>query len=342
MEALRILVAAATAFAAAATASAQQPTPEQAAEWEKVVAAARKEGTVTIYSGHVGVSFHSDIGKSFEKKYGIKVQVLEARASELWERIRTEQTTNRVAGDLSHNAGASAISLRRAGFYQKLGYIPNADKLKSGFENNGYQLPIFVQSYGIAINSRLVKKEDWPKSWLDLADPKWKGKILADDFRALGGGSAYFNVAYRKLGKEFHEKLAQQGVVFSRQVRDNPRRVARGEFLIYMPFVLADTLLHEGLPLQAITPEEGNPYVTYDVAVFSNAPHPNAARLLANHFLEEESQMVYVRSARTHTIVGLDSKVPKELEPLINAKLMGASDPDFSAASMKIASEMFK
>jgi iron(III) transport system substrate-binding protein len=342
MGPLRALAAAATLLGAAATASAQQPTSEQAAEWEKVIAAAKAEGTVTLYSGHVGVTFHSDIAKSFEKKYGIKVQVLEARASELQERIRTEQTTNRVAGDVSHNGGSSSVNLQRAGFYQEHGYLPNAGKLKSEFKSNGYQLPIFVQSYGIAVNSKLVKKEDWPRSWLDLADPKWKGKILADDFRALGGGSAYFNVAYRRLGKEFHEKLAQQGLVFSRQVRENPRRVARGEFLIYMPFVLADTLIHEGLPLQAITPDEGNPYVTYDVAVFTNAPHPNAARLLANHFLEEESQLVYVLSARTHTIVGLDDKVPKELEPLVNAKLMGAPDPEFNAGSMKIASEILK
>lgn len=342
MRLLRLLAAAGAALTAAVTASAQQPTAQQAAEWENVVAAAKKEGTVTLYSAHVGVTYHSDIAKNFEKKYGIKVQVLEARASEIQERIRTEQTTNRVSGDVSHNGGSSTVNLQRAGFYQQHGYLPNAGKLKSEFKSNGYQLAVFVQSYGIAVNPKLVKKEDWPKSWLDLADPKWKGKILADDFRALGGGSAYFNVAYKKLGKDFHEKLAQQGLVFSRQVRENPRRVARGEFLIYMPFVLADTLLHEGLPLQAITPEEGNPYVTYDVAIFNNAPHPNAARLLINHFLEEESQMIYVRSARSHTIVGLDDKVPQELRPLVNAKLMGAPDPDFNAGSMKIASEMFK
>ena len=342
MVPLRVLGAVAILLAATATASAQQPSSEQAAEWAKVIAAAKAEGTVTLYSGHVGVSFHSDIAKSFEKKYGITVQVLEARASELQERIRTEQTTSRVAGDVSHNGGSSSVNLRKAGFFQPHGYLPNAGKLKSEFKSNGYQLPIFVQSYGMVVNSRLVKKEDWPKSWLDLAAPKWKGKILADDFRALGGGSAYFNVAYRKLGRAFHEKLAQQGLVFSRQVRDNPQRVARGEFLVYMPFVLADALIHEGLPLQPITPDEGNPFVAYDVAVFNNAPHPNAARLLANHFLEEESQMVYVRSARAHTIVGLDNKTPKELEPLVKAKLMGAPDPEFNADSMKIASEIFK
>jgi iron(III) transport system substrate-binding protein len=342
MRALSVLAAALAVLTAAVTASAQQPAPDQTAEWERVVAAAKKEGTVTLYSGHVGVSYHSDVAKTFERKYGIKVQVLEARASELQERIRTEQTTNRVAGDVSHNGGSSSVNLQRAGYYQPHGYLPNAARLKSEFKSNGYRIPLFVQSYGIVVNSRLVKKEDWPKSWLDLADPKWKGKILADDFRALGGGSAYFNVAYRKLGKEFHEKLAQQRVVFSRQVRENPRRVARGEHLIYMPFVLADTLIHEGLPLQAITPAEGNPYVAYDVGVFANAPHPNAARLLVNHFFEEESQMIYVRSGRTHTIMGLDDKVPKEVEPLVNAKLMGAPDPDFNAASMKIASELFK
>ena len=72
MGPLRALAAAATLLAATAMASAQQPTSEQAAEWEKVIAAAKAEGTVTLYSGHVGVTFHSDIAKSFEKKYEIR------------------------------------------------------------------------------------------------------------------------------------------------------------------------------------------------------------------------------------------------------------------------------
>ena len=49
---------------------------------------------------------------------------------------------------------------------------------------------------------------DEPKSWKDLLDPKWKGKILADDMRALGGGAVFFMVGQQKFGNEFHEKLA--------------------------------------------------------------------------------------------------------------------------------------
>ena len=53
---------------------------------------------------------------------------------------------------------------------------------------------------GILINTRLVKPEDEPKSWNDLNDPKWKGKILSDDMRPLGSGNTMFAILQKKMG----------------------------------------------------------------------------------------------------------------------------------------------
>jgi len=340
MKRIANLLLAAT-FVAAMPILALAQTAEEQAEWDKVVEAAKQEGTVTIYSGQMGVPYHPEIARLFTEKYGIKVEILEARASELQERIRTEQTTNRVAGDFSHNGGSSGAFLEASGFYQPHGWMPNLSKLKEEFATNGTQFAIYVQPYGILVNPNLVSEADMPKSWHDLTDPKWKGKILADDFRALGGGSAFFNVTYRKLGREFHEKLAQQNIVFSRQIRDNPRRVARGEFAIYIPLSVPDMLLNEGLPLKAVMPEEGLPFITYDVAVFANAPHPNAAKLLMNFFLEDEAQLVYAKSGRAQTITGADDKVPENIRYLTDVKLMGEPDPSTTTETLKIAKEIY-
>src|SRR5690606_26036939 len=118
-----------------------------------------------------------------------------------------------------------------------------------------------------------------PKSWADLTDPKWKGKIVADDMRALGGGSVLFMVTHDRFGTDYLQKLASQNIHFTRQVRESPRRVARGEFAMQIPIGFSFALSYKSLPLRAYTPKEGNPYVTYEVAIPKNAPNPNAARL---------------------------------------------------------------
>ena len=71
-----------------------------------------------------------------------------------------------------------------------------------------------------------MKPADEPKSWKDILDPKWAGKILSDDYRALGGGAVFFVVMHDTFGKEFHEKLAAQKPVFSRDIAE--QRAARG------------------------------------------------------------------------------------------------------------------
>ena len=136
---------------------------------------------------------------------------------------------------------------------------------------------------GILVNTRLVKPEDEPKSWDDLNDPKWKGKILADDMRPLGSGNTMFAILQKKLGAAFNEKLAEQKPVFSRDLRNDARRVARGEYPIYVPQIFAFASDLKGLPVKVVIPKEGAPYAMMEFAMLKNAAHPNAARLI-DHF----------------------------------------------------------
>lgn len=314
----------------------------QTADWSKVIAAAKTEGKVTLYSGHVGVPYHPEVAKMFEAKYGIHVEILDLRASDLAERIRTEQATNRVAADVILNGAGALWLLKNQSALAAYGALPDLGRLRDDVEKDDARLPIYIQGYGIAVNTRLVPENERPKSWKDLLAPKWKGKILSDDVRALGGGSTMFATTYAKFGREFHEKLAAQKPQFSRAVRENARRVARGEFPIYIPFSLPDLLLNKGLPIAGITPTEGDVYAQFDLSLVKNAPHPNAARLLMNFFLSEEAQLVYARSARVPTVKGLDDKVPADVKDIVTAKLLGTSDPSKIDADLKLANEIYK
>ena len=64
---------------------------------------AKKEGKLVIYTASIGSLFHKTVIKAFEQKYGIKVELLEARASEVRERVRVEQSAGRFLGDIHHN-----------------------------------------------------------------------------------------------------------------------------------------------------------------------------------------------------------------------------------------------
>jgi iron(III) transport system substrate-binding protein len=312
------------------------------AEWKKVVDAAKKEGKVVMYSGAVGSPVLPKIASAFEAKYGIRMELLEARASELRERVRTEQASGKVLGDVSHNGSTTTQLQLNEGTFVPHGPLPNQGRPVAPFKVDDVRVPIYVIAWGILVNTEMVKPADEPKSWKDLHDPKWKGKLLADDVRALGGGAVFFMVTHQKLGPDYHEKLAPQQLHMNRELRGNYRRVARGEYPIFVPFTLADILDLKGLPVKAVMLTEGAPYVRFDGAIFKGAPRPNAARLLMDFLMGDEVQLLYANAGFTPVVGGLENKVSAEAKPLAGAKLLGTTDPKLQDDMLKLAKQIYK
>jgi len=308
--------------------------------WSQGVAAAKREGRVTLYSASVGTQEHVAIARAFEARYGVAVDILEARASEIRERNRVEAASGRRIADVMWNGSTSTGIEEAAGMLAAIGPLPRQNALLPQFDSDSLSIALTV--YGLLINTSLVSDAAAPKSWRDLADPRWKGKILTDDMRALGGGAVFFFVTYEHLGREFHEALARQQPQFSRAPPENQRRVARGEFAIYLPMVLSESLRLKGLPVRAIVPEEGAPYVLFNLSLMKDAPHPNAARLLINHFLEPESRAVFVERGRPVTIAGVDGALAPEIRAIANPKLLGTTDWTKQERMLGLAGEIYK
>jgi iron(III) transport system substrate-binding protein len=307
-----------------------------------LVAAAKKEGKLTFYTSFLGAPFHLAAIKSFERKYGITVELLDVRASELRERLRTEQAAGRFIGDVIQNGAATMIRSQRDGELQPHGGIVSASRLSAQQPATDVLVPSYILAYGILVNTARVKSEEEPKSWKDLLSPAWRDKILCDDMRAIGGGQVMFSVLQDAFGREFHEKLAAQQPIFSRDVGNDERRVARGEYPMRIPQLFSNTTVLKGLPIRLVIPVEGVPYIRFDMALIKNAPHPNAARLFINHYLSDEVQVIYGNAGLIPVVPAVNGMIREEMRALTSAKLLGTTNVDTQDAMLALAREIYK
>ena len=115
--------------------------------------------------------------------------------------------------------------------------------------------------------------------------------------------------------------------MFSRDLANSERRVARGEFPLYLPFSLQNYNNLKGLPIKPIVPAEGRPYVRFDLTMLKNAPHPNAARVFMNHYLEPELQLVFANAGYAPVVKGVVEKSLEEIRVLLATKALGTTIP---------------
>ena len=320
-----------------------QGASAQEQDWDKVVAAAKKEGTVSVYHAQLGAPHWKLVVQNFEKIYGIKVQEFDARASEITERIRTEQTSQRYVADIQFHGDTSILLQRQTDFVAEHGGVPNMKNLRPPFVANSHSIPAWVQVVCTLVNTSQVKPADEPKTWKDLLDPKWKGKILTDDMRAAGSGQTVFAVLYKNYGQDFLEKLKAQEMGVGRDLQENSRRVARGEYAIFINQIIAFASPLKGLPAKVAVMEDGCPFTPIQGAILKGAPHPNAARLFMNHLISKQSQVIYAKAWMGVVTEGVEDELTEpDAKRFAQVKLMGSIPLEDREPMLKRATEMFK
>jgi iron(III) transport system substrate-binding protein len=283
-----------TVFPAALEAAA----PEMTAVNPALIQAARKEATVAFYTAmEIPVAEH--LAKMFEAKYpGIAVHVKRSGAERVFERIGKEEEIRLYEVDVVCSTDAAHfIHWKRDGLLAP--YLPE-DAAKhlpaEQVDADGTFATAFALLSPIGYNTNLVKPEQAPKSFADLLDPRWKGKIIKGHPDYSGTIlTATFQLA-RDLGWPYFEKLAQQQVIQVQSALDPPKKLALGESAVQADGAEPNLLLlkEQGAPVEAVYATEGTPLITAPSAVFQSAPNPNAARLFQSFLFSAEAQQMLV------------------------------------------------
>ena len=290
---------------------AQTTKPGSQADWEKTVELAKKEGRVVV-SIPASTELRAEIEKNFEKRYGIDVEPVVGRASNVVRKMVDEAKAGVRYVDL-HMGGSESIvtALLPEGVLDSVEQsmiLPEVKDPKQWWGGHVWvdnakrfvYSTLAYQTESLWFNSQLMKASDI-RSFDDLLDERWRGKIGYLDPRTPGSGASMWSYLREIKGEEYLKKFAAQKPLLSRDQRVLAEILAKGKVALvigltyysYAPFVKA------GLPVQSLpTPKEGV-YVSGGsghLILLKNSPHPNAAKLFINWFLSREGQEVYTRS----------------------------------------------
>ena len=258
----------------------------------KLAAAAQKEGTLNLYTAIRPQDLRAVLDP-FEKKYGVKVKVWRSGSDNVMQRVMTEASGKRYEVDAIMITSPELEAVHREKLLQPVA-SPYFKDLSPGAVPDHHQwatvlFNVWVQAY----NTKLIKKEDLPKTYQDLADPKWQGKLGVE-----AKVFEWYSTVVRDMGNEkglkmFNDIVGRNGVSVRQGMSLLANMVVAGEVPLAMTMYidLPEKAKRAGQPVDwfALDPVIA---MGFNVAVARRAPHPNAAALFEDYMLSPETQQL--------------------------------------------------
>lgn len=272
----------------------------------KLIEAAKKEGTISYWTT-MSLPQSKQVVDAFHKKYPfIKTELYRTGGDAMLNKILTEHRAGRHAWDVTVASGdkfSLFMKNKLVGLYRSTeakNIVPDL------VDKNGYWTGYYVNPYALGYNTQMVKKEDVPKTYEELLDPKWKGGKISIDNTAYTFLFGLIMAWGEEKAVSYFKKLAAQEPVAMRGNTNRVQLVMAGEYpliIAYAPTIQRST--SKGAPIDWV-PLEPVPVQVNAVLFSAHAPHPNAGKLFIDFMLSEQGQKQLVGFQRIPTRKGID------------------------------------
>ena len=275
----------------------------------KLIEGAKREGSLIWYTS-TSIEDITRLFDAFNKKYPfIKSEFFNAGSARVFNRILNEARAGKVFFDLVAVRGVETQQLVKERFLQP--YVsPESGAYPQGFKDaKGYWVDYFDAYNVIAYNTKLVPKDQAPRSWEDLLLPAWKSKIAMDD--EMYSWYAAIAVAWgRERAQRYMKALAKQEI----QLRSGQTLIAQlmaaGEF--HMGMALAhriEKMKEQGAPVEWVSTLDPITVSLHPIGVAARAAHANSAKLFVDFLLSREGQRLVLAIGRTPARPGIDTRM---------------------------------
>lgn len=289
---------------------------------DKLIEAARKEGQLVFYSTIPDEQTNQILAR-FEKKYPfVKTSSFCATSGRIGARLDAEIGAGKVFGDILQMGSVGRfLAYAKAGNLERF-ETPEMNAYAPEYKEQGLWTVFRFSPILVAYDTRRVQESAAPTSWKDLADPKFKGRVVLLDATS-GGQQSHWYALKQYLGNDFWKSVADNGAVAVSGVNRAMDSVLTGEFDIagHAYGYTINSYLKNGAPIKQVLPKEGIPIMISPIAILKGGPNPNASRLFIDWLLSKEGQADVVNIMNDYS-PRADAPSPRGLPPFKDLKVL--------------------
>ena len=260
----------------------------------KIIEAAKKEGAVSYYTT-MTLSQSKKVVDAFQNKYPfITPELFRGGGDEVLNRIQNEARGGLYAWDVVSTRGDSVLTFEQSKLITPYRSPESRFIDKDMVDDDGYWTAYYVNPYVLGYNTRMVTKDEAPKSYEQLLDPKWKGKKISIDDSAYGFLAGLIRAWGKEKAVDYFRKLAAQEPVVMRGNTNRVQLTMAGEY--YLIIAYAPTIQRETSKQHPIdwVPLEPVPVQVNPMMLAAKAPHPNAGKLFIDFLQSKQGQKMLV------------------------------------------------
>jgi iron(III) transport system substrate-binding protein len=275
----------------------------------KLIAAAQKEGSFLLYTSFAEKDL-PPLTVAFEKKYGVKVKVWRAHSETVLQRTLTEAAARRYEVDAIHSSALEMETLHREKILQAVASPYSTELIAGALRPHREWVATYLSVWVQAYNTRLIKKEDLPRTFQDLLDPKWKGKLGIEANVPEWYSTVVLDMGEEKGIRFFRDLAGGNGVSVRTGHSLLNNMVVAGEVPLALTVYnfMAEAARRKGAAIDWFVLEPAVARMS-GIGIARRAPHPNAALLFYDFMLSAEAQKLLLAMEYVPT----NTRVPSPL-----------------------------